>query len=82
MRNIPGKICRENRNKHFVGKISPEIRAIYKIMLKCRARHVTDDNTTLRSRESVSVTDSKGKNTDTVTIFNTLFAFSTASMVT
>jgi len=50
-------------------------------MLKCKPRHVTDDNIMLRSRDYISVSDSKGKNRDTIVIFYTL-CFSAATMVT
>jgi hypothetical protein len=50
-------------------------------MLKCRARHFTDDNIMLRSRDYISVPDSKGKNTDKNVIFNTS-CFSAAKMAT
>ena len=53
----------------------PENRAIYKIMLKSRARHLTHDKIMLHSRDYISVPDSKGKNTDTIIIFDTFCFF-------
>jgi hypothetical protein len=50
-------------------------------MLKCIARHVTDDSIMVRIRDSISVPDGKGRNTDTIIMFNTL-CLSAATMFT
>jgi len=51
MRNVSDKICRENRNTHFVfSNFFSENRGVYEIIWKkkkyCRAGQTTDDNET------------------------------------
>ena len=48
MRNVSDKICRKNRNTHFVfNNYFPKIVPVYEIMWKkcCTTGQATDDNT-------------------------------------